>query len=235
MPHTNTEFRDAYQREYNRRRRTGEDTSGTADFVREQLGRESPGSGSPTEPPVVDPASIGRDSGSGRDSDLRASGSSSWLRNLFRGDGKQPKPASKSTTQKVDLSGLEKQLMALHLFIALRWEIPEYALDPVEAKQLEEAFAGVFRHYPITASQKAWDWGNLLFVLATVEGSRGLLLWQKVRAPGIGHNRPPGPIRDSPAAANGAAPAPPTTGRPGIVTPGQMDPTAMLNSQVGNA
>jgi hypothetical protein len=128
----------------------------------------------------------------------------------------------------VDLSGLEKQLMALHLYIALRWEIPEYTLDAVEAKQLEEAFAGVFRHYPITASQKAWDWGNLLFVLATVEGSRGLLLWQKVRQP-AGAAPPAAQAQPAPA------PAAPATARPGIVTPGQMDPVAMMHSQAGNA
>lgn len=58
-------------------------------------------------------------------------------------------------------------------------KVPEIALTENEAEQLANAASKVARHYDITASQKAMDWGNLMIALAVIYGPRMVLIGRK--------------------------------------------------------
>lgn len=49
---------------------------------------------------------------------------------------------------------------------------PELALDEQEAKSMATAAMNVMQHYNIKASQKAIDWGNLLFTCVIIYGGK---------------------------------------------------------------
>lgn len=56
---------------------------------------------------------------------------------------------------------------------------PELALSENESEQLASAAAGVARHYNISASQKALDWGNFALVLGVMYGPRFVMITQR--------------------------------------------------------
>jgi len=58
----------------------------------------------------------------------------------------------------------------------------EIALEPAEAKQLAEAYAGVARHYPILQqSEKSIDWFNFLSAVGFIYGVRAVTIMNNRR------------------------------------------------------
>lgn len=107
-------------------------------------------------------------------------------------------------------------------------------MEPEQAKKIEEAAANVARHYPVHVTQKTWDWGMLMIALGSIEGEKLAAIYSRKKQQEAA--AAPAPV--APAFANPAtAPAPAMPPMPGMQTPSQMDPGAMLASQVisGNA
>lgn len=101
------------------------------------------------------------------------------------------------------------------------WEISEG-----EAKQLSTAVANVARHYPIAASQKAADWGQLVIVAATIGAPRAVQSWTEREPIARRPAQQPGPAMQQP----GPAAQPPGGMMP--QTPSQLDPLAMARGSV---
>jgi hypothetical protein len=53
---------------------------------------------------------------------------------------------------------------------------PELELGKEESENLANATANVAKHYDITASEKALDWGNLCLTLGVVYGPRFVMI-----------------------------------------------------------
>lgn len=74
----------------------------------------------------------------------------------------------------IDLDGLEKLLLSIHLGLATLTKVPEFMIDQSEARLMGAAVARVSRHYPglqkINAS--AMDHMNLFTVMVGVYGTR---------------------------------------------------------------
>lgn len=74
----------------------------------------------------------------------------------------------------IDLDGLEKLLLSIHLGLAMLTKVPEFMIDQSEARLMGAAVARVSRHYPgfqkINAS--AMDHMNLATVMLGIYGTR---------------------------------------------------------------
>ena len=116
---------------------------------------------------VVDPGEAA-DGGSGK----RDSGTGTGRkRGRPRGSGSKAKTAQ---SVHLDVSGVEKVLLSIHVGLAAITHIPELAIDEKEAASVADAFVRVARHYPILdkIGDKAVDHVNLLMVMVGVYGSR---------------------------------------------------------------
>lgn len=209
--------------------------------------RESPSEsgGTPTVEPTdlergrgeqPDPGNVGgRDSGAG---DGRGGGWTRWF-----GRAEDPPKRKHRATQRapLDLSGIESLLHSCFLVLSIRagahWEI-----SPQEAKKLTDAVAKVARHYPIVASQKGADWGQLLLVCGTIGVPRAVQSWGEMTSPRAGaptrptrpSTRPPPPESTTPAQAARPTTTPMSNGgaTAQVQTPSQLDPGSMAASHV---
>lgn len=91
-----------------------------------------------------------------------------------RGRPKGSTSKAKRTTDAIDLNGLEKLLISIHVGLAAITKSPEWEIDEGEAKSLAAASARCARHYPILdkVGDKAIDHLNLISVLGGVYGTR---------------------------------------------------------------
>lgn len=111
--------------------------------------------------------------------------------NSTPGDGpkKRGRPRGSTNSAKtkasnnLDLDGVEKLLLTIHLGLAAVLKAPEFVLDESEAKSLATAFARVSRHYPVLQKigDKSIDHANLVTAAAGIYGTR-IFAWNIRRA-----------------------------------------------------
>lgn len=78
---------------------------------------------------------------------------------------------------KVDLSGVEQLLYAIHLGLANILHAPELVISDEEAALLRGAAEKVARHYDMPdLPAKMIDWTNLIVALGTVYGTRAIAM-----------------------------------------------------------
>jgi hypothetical protein len=103
-----------------------------------------------------------------------------------RGRGRPPGSGNKSTAKadapvslKINVSGIEKLLVSIHLGVAIATGLPELSLEEDEAKQLAKAFADVQAQYQFELDPKTAALLNLAVVGGTIYGSRAIGLVAK--------------------------------------------------------
>ena len=74
----------------------------------------------------------------------------------------------KAAHSSLDLSAYVGIWAALHVHVATLTQTPEIALTEQEAGTFLRAVENVLKHYPVNASQKALDWGALMFVAGSI-------------------------------------------------------------------
>jgi len=129
---------------------------------------------------VIDPTSIGRDSGNG-DS---GNGNDQPKRKRGRpaGSGRKPNTATgKASAVNLEASGVASILLSVHEMLAVLTRVPELSLDKDDADRLAVAATNVGRHYNIEAAQKTIDWTNLSMCVAQIYGAK-LLLYRMNKA-----------------------------------------------------
>lgn len=112
--------------------------------------------------------------GSENGSDGKSSQSGGEPPKRGRGRPKGSTSKAKRATDAIDLNGLEKLLISIHVGLAAITKSPEWEIDEGEAKSLASASARCARHYPILdkVGDKAIDHLNLISVLGGVYGTR---------------------------------------------------------------
>lgn len=91
-----------------------------------------------------------------------------------KGKGKEGQSQEKLAVDggKLDLDSLNFTLFFAHELLAKASKTPEIALTETEAKTMATCAHNVMKHYNITASQKAIDWGNLVLTGVIVYGGK---------------------------------------------------------------
>lgn len=114
-------------------------------------------------------------------------------------------------------------LVSLHLMAAKAFDMDALALDPEEANRVALALAKVGEHYHFEASAEALMWTNLAAVLASVYGSRAMMVWHRAQTQKKAKHRvvstqAPAPVHSADQAAKAAATPAPT------LHPDKLDP-----------
>jgi hypothetical protein len=169
---------------------------------------------------AVDPRDATGDATGGNDAPKRR-GRPKGSKNV--GTGTQA-PKTKTT-----LEGLENILLSIHLMGAGFLKCPELVIEQKEAEKISEAIKRVAEFYPIGFTEKQMAWANLIFVLATIEGTRIIAIWNRTQKENRQKPRLVSPIEEFPSRpkpdqkVNGsAAPTRTPSGEPKITNPSQI-------------
>lgn len=96
------------------------------------------------------------------------------------GNGQRPsgKSAGKSPAQdRQSVDGLGKLLFSLHAMAAIKFQVPELAIDNNEGKLIASAIADVQAHYNWDVSPDVQIWVNLVTAMGAVYGPRAVSIY----------------------------------------------------------
>lgn len=116
-----------------------------------------------------------------------------------RSSGSTFKPTAASeakTTAKIptNIASVEALLITLHWGIAQLSKIPEFHLDPTEAKSLAIATQAVIDQYDIQVAAKTLAWANLITTGATIYGTRAMAFHMRTSTERAVKAAKPGPV-----------------------------------------
>lgn len=141
------------------------------------------------------------------------------------GTGSTAAGRKSATEKKGDISGIESLLLTVHLMGAAYLQMPELALNPVEANKLAVALSKVQGHYPMVVSEKTQDLISLVAIGGMIYVPRIIKVINKTKKPKA--NKSPKVQTTEQAEENSPVfQGEPTPDYKGPMTPGQLFGTA---------